>query len=114
MSALVIEEISRGDRQAAQNRLTIAQGLRQVEQTPEAASLALRMIEAGLVPRTEPEGALHIALATVHHWRFLVSWNFAHFVGFEPRYRVASQLKAWGFAPAFLVTPEEIQFGEPL
>lgn len=115
LSALVVEEISRGDVKAAQKRLTTAEGLIQLEQTAEATALALRMINAGLVPRIEPEDALHIALATVHQCRLLVSWNFAHFVGFEPRYRLTEQLKAWwGYAPAYLVTPEEIQFGEPL
>lgn len=114
LSALVVEEISRGDAKAVQKRLAVAQGLMQLEQTPEAAALALRMINAGLVPRTEPEDALHIALATVHQCQLLVSWNFAHFVGFEPRYRLLEQLKSWGYTPAYLVTPEEIQFGESL
>jgi predicted nucleic acid-binding protein len=114
LSALVVEEISRGDGGAAQKRLAIAEGLIQIEQTPEATALALRLIEVGLVPRTEPEDALHIALATAHRCRFLVSWNFAHFVGFGPRYRLMEQLKAWGYAPTYLVTPEEIRFGEPL
>ena len=114
LSALVIEEISRGDAEAAQKRLNLAQGLLQLKQIPEATALAHRLINAGAVPRTEPEDALHIALATVHQCRLLVSWNFAHFVGFEPRYRLLEQLKGWGYSPAYLVTPEEIQFGEPL
>ncbi len=111
VSALVIDEISRGDSQAALSRLRWAQGLTHLDQLPEATALARRLINAGTVPRTEPEDALHIALATIHGCHLLVSWNFAHFVGFEPRYRLLEQLKIWGHSPAYLVTPEELLFG---
>jgi hypothetical protein len=111
VSTLVIDEISRGDEQAALSRVRWAQGLKRLDETEDAIELAQRLLSASLVPRTEPEDALHIALATVNACRYLVSWNFAHFVGLEPRFRLIEQLKAWGYAPAYLVTPEELLFG---
>ena len=38
----------------------------------------------------------------------IVTWNFSHFVGAEPKYRVFAALRDWGYEPALLVTPEEL------
>ncbi len=111
VSDMVLEEISQGNPEAARNRLRQAQDLLLVEQTPEAFALATRLLESGVVPRTEPEDAMHIALATVHGCQFLASWIFAHFVGFDARYGLLAKLQAWGHKTAYLVTPEELFFG---
>jgi hypothetical protein len=66
-----------------------------------------QLIEAGVVPFNEQEDALHIALTSLHGFRFLVTWNFSHFVGPEPKLRVMMSLKEWGLNPVLLITPEE-------
>lgn len=113
VSELVVAEVSRGDLQAAGNRLRWIENLPRVEIEPQAMDLAQRLIDEGLVPKTEAEDAMHIALASVNGFDYLVSWNFAHFVGADPKYRLFSALRDWGLNPVRLVTPEELMEGLP-
>lgn len=113
VSELVVAEVSRGDLQAANNRLRWIEHLPRVEIEPQALALAQRLMDEGLVPKTEAEDAMHIALASVHGFDYLVSWNFAHFVGADPKYRLFSALRDCGLNPVRLVTPEELMEGPP-
>ena len=113
VSELVVAEVSRGDLQAANNRLRWIEHLPRVEIEPQALALAQRLMDEGLVPKTEAEDAMHIALASVHGFDYLASWNFAHFVGADPKYRLFSALRDWGLNPVRLVTPEELMEGPP-
>jgi predicted nucleic acid-binding protein len=107
VSEAVAVEVAKGDPQAAARRLEWIAGLAKVDMHPDAFDLSQRLMQAGVVPPTEPEDALHIALATVHGFRFLVTWNFSHFVGVEPKLRVMTTLQNWGYPPTLLITPEE-------
>jgi predicted nucleic acid-binding protein len=111
ISSLVVQEIARGDAQAAQNRLRWIESLQRLQEHPEQLDLAYRLINEGLVPSTEQEDALHIAQATLCGCRYLVTWNFSHFVGPEPRHQITFALKDWGYSPAILTTPEELLEG---
>src|SRR5690606_7758131 len=51
-----------------------------VKSNIEAAELAKRYIDEGVVGLTSYADCLHIALATIHHIDILVSWNFKHIV----------------------------------
>jgi hypothetical protein len=75
LSGLVIEEITQGDAQAAARRVEICKDW---------------------VPATEPEDAAHIALATLHEMDYLATWNFAHFVSPDAKYKVFLALSQWG------------------
>lgn len=46
----------------------------------EAAQLAKKYIQEGVVGPTSYADCLHIALATIHNANLLVSWNFKHIV----------------------------------
>jgi predicted nucleic acid-binding protein len=108
ISDLVIKEIAKGDSQAAAKRLASVADLQVLALHEQAESLANRLMDAGLVPKTEPEDAAHIALATLHGCTYLATWNFSHFVGPEPKYRLFSALQAWGYSPPLFGTPEEL------
>ncbi|WP_200252741.1 hypothetical protein [Lamprobacter modestohalophilus] len=66
------------------------------------------MITAKLIPATEQEDALHIALATVAKVDFVATWNFSHLVGPVIKFRLQTQIQAMGFSPPILATPEEL------
>jgi predicted nucleic acid-binding protein len=111
VSDLVIKEISRGDASAAARRVALVTGLPVVPQHRETDTLAERLMAANIVPRSEPEDAAHIALATLHGFKYLVTWNFSHFVGPDAKFKVFSALRDWGYSPAFFATPEELLEG---
>jgi predicted nucleic acid-binding protein len=54
-----------------------------VEITEEAVELAMQYIKEKVVGQTSYADCLHIALATIHHANFLVSWNFKHIVNVQ-------------------------------
>ena len=68
----------------------------------------MAIMAAGAIPVTEPEDALHIAVATVSQVHYLVTWNFAHLVGPDAKLRLLDTLRALGYTPPLLTTPEEL------
>ncbi|MDD5298292.1 MAG: type II toxin-antitoxin system VapC family toxin [Rhodocyclaceae bacterium] len=108
ISELVLEEAGRGDPSAARRRLDALHGLPLLPATEEAQEYAGQLIALGAVPASEPEDALHIALATLGGARYLVSWNFAHLVGPDAKQKLLDAIRASGHTPAMLTTPEEL------
>lgn len=73
VSELVVAEISRGDAQAAKQRLDWIAQLPRIGIDDQSRELAKRLVSASLVPPTELEDALHIALASLHSFDYLAS-----------------------------------------
>jgi predicted nucleic acid-binding protein len=54
-----------------------------VETTGEAYDLAQEYISENVVGQTSFSDCVHIALATIHHADYLISWNFKHIVNVQ-------------------------------
>jgi predicted nucleic acid-binding protein len=63
----------------------------------EALRLAQRYIEKGAIPESEPEDALHIALASANRLDAVASWNFKHIVSVNPIRKVHEINQKLGF-----------------
>ena len=50
----------------------------------EAEKLADEYMRKGAIPKSEPEDAYHIAIASVNRLDALASWNFKHIVSMNP------------------------------
>ncbi len=85
-----------------------------VATVPEAVELQQAYIKAGVVGTASFSDALHVALATVHECRLIVSWNFKHIVHFDkiPLYNGVSQANGYGsigiHSPAEVVEFDEV------
>lgn len=108
ISALVIEEAAKGDPTAAANRLQALRGLFALDISSDARALAATLVQSGIVPVSEPEDALHVAIATVSGMHYLVTWNFAHLAGPDAKQRLLDGLRTLGHRPPLLTTPEEL------
>jgi predicted nucleic acid-binding protein len=108
VSQVVVRECSGGDADAARDRLSCIAGLPVLPITPEAEALAQELIKGGIVPESQPNDALHIALAAVHGVQYLVSWNFRHIVNASLRPAVERVCRDCGYDPPVLCTPEEL------
>lgn len=108
ISDLVLEEASRGDAQAAARRIEALRGIDGLPITPDAEVLAAQLLDLRAFPPTEPEDALHVAIATVASARYLLTWNFAHLVGPDAKLKLLDALRACGYQPPLLTTPEEL------
>jgi predicted nucleic acid-binding protein len=107
-SQLVLQEVSGGDRQAARARVEALRGVKILPTTSEAELLAQDLIVGHAVPETEPEDALHIALAATHGVQFLVTWNFRHIANAAVRPAIDGVCLQAGYEPPIICTPEEL------
>ena len=87
ISVLTIEEIDMlGNPTKKENikSLIMKHRMEILQITPGIKELANRYISKGAIPGSEPEDALHIAIATMSKIDALASWNFKHIVSINP------------------------------
>lgn len=78
----------------------------------EIEELAQAYMAAGVVPRKYLDDALHVAMATVHGVRLVVSWNFKHLVNVrrEDGFNAVNLLQGW--PPVRIVSPKELIYAD--
>ena len=108
ISALIEEEISRGDSSAAKRRLAYIAGIPALDITDQASALAKDLLKQGAVPENSEEDALHIGLAAAAGMDYLLTWNFKHINNAETKAAIATVIGAHGFASPVLCSPEEL------
>jgi predicted nucleic acid-binding protein len=111
VSALVREEIERGDPEAAGGRLANLAGVAVLTITEDAHVLAKALVENHLVPSRFPEDALHIAIAAVHGMDYILTWNFKHLNNVQTKGKIANFVEDCGYEPPLVCSPDEL-FGE--
>lgn len=74
----------------------------------EIEKLAEAYLAAKVVTRKFVDDALHVAMASVHGIRLIVSWNFKHLVNVrhEDEFNAVNLLEGW--PPVRIVSPKEI------
>ena len=101
-------EASKGDASAVSRRLLFLDQCQMLDETEAARQFAKQLVSAKAVPPTEPEDALHIAIATTAQMTYIASWNFSHLVGTEPKRKLEKVIASLGFTAPMLETPEAI------
>jgi predicted nucleic acid-binding protein len=108
VSQLVLQEVSGGDKGAAERRTEFVKGLAQVQTTDEVVALAQKLLQARALPTSEFADAVHVALAAVHGIDYLVTWNLKHIANAVTRHQIESTCRENGFEPPIICTPEEL------
>lgn len=78
VSQAVWQECAAGDPEAARKRLAALEGISVLSVTEEMVRLAESLIAQGIIPAKAIEDAIHIAVSTLHHVDFLLTWNCRH------------------------------------
>jgi len=99
ISALVLQEASRGDKEASGKRLNVVSGIPVLELTDQTLALANSLISFGAIPVTAKEDALHIAVASLHGVEFLLTWNFSHINNAFKKSKIVKTIEAQGLIP---------------
>jgi predicted nucleic acid-binding protein len=108
ISELVIQEVSRGDREISKARLALLERMPMLQTTEEAGALAGELISAGVMPAMAAANALHIAIAAVHGMDFLLTWNCKHINNAHTARRIEELCReVWSVCPV-ICTPEEL------
>lgn len=111
VSELVLEEAKLGDLAAAQKRIDAVADLPVLSVTPEAAELAAHLLESSGLPARAGADAVHIAIATVHHMDYLLTWNCKHIANPFIQRAVRRICAQAGYEAPTICTPEELVGG---
>jgi hypothetical protein len=111
VSALVEDEIGRGDPAAAERRLA---QLALIEQIPSLAAtdnalfLSERLITEKAIPAGSEDDALHIAIAASQGVDYLLTLNFKHINNAETKKLITRVVESLGYVCPLLCSPEEL------
>lgn len=106
ISLLVERELERVDEPHRSGYRKIIRPLERIEFSDEAAILAEGYISRGIFHRKFLADAFHVALASVHKFDYLVTWNFGHLANVRKQARIRLFNTAAGFFSPAIVTPE--------
>lgn len=108
ISGYVLEEIARGDKLAANQRVNF---VREIEVFPfdaQVEHLASLMLRYGALPKIAKLDALHVASATVFGVDYLMSWNCTHIANAVMRPIIERVCRNAGYEPSVIATPIEL------
>jgi hypothetical protein len=77
-SDFVLKELEAGPRARSKAALALMAGIRVLPEHPRLAEVIQFYLDNRLVPRTAAVDASHLALASLHDVRFLLTWNCKH------------------------------------
>jgi hypothetical protein len=106
----VIDEASNGDPDAAAKRLAIIRKIPIIGLTPEANELANFLIKETPFPANAEVDALHIAIACVNQFDYILTWNFKHIANAEIRSKLEILAESQGYRLPTICTPEEFVY----
>jgi hypothetical protein len=86
ISQYVIDEIQEGDKEAAQKRIELVEGITTLPKTAEIDALAVMYQKLLGIPDRAKADCTHLAVCVLEHINYLLTWNCAHL-------GVASQIK---------------------
>ncbi len=108
ISPVVLEEIGRGDPDAAKKRMKAIGGFKVLEVVPEVRDLAEHYFAAIDLPEKARADAYHLALAVWHSMDYLVTWNCTHIAGGKVKLIVQRVNVGRALASPIICTPEEL------
>lgn len=108
ISQFVLDEISRGDPDAAAARTEAVAHAPLLELPDEAMELAERYLSHINIPRHSRIDAFHISVAVVNGMDFIVSWNFHHIANVFVKEKIRRINDMFGVETPVICTPEEL------
>jgi predicted nucleic acid-binding protein len=108
ISEAVLSEAGDGDPEAAKRRLEVISNIPELDISPEAEALALKLLSGAALPVKAKADALHIAIAAVHGVDYLLTWNCKHIANAVMRPRIEGICRAAGYEPPIICTPPEL------
>ena len=108
ISDFVLNEVQRGDPQAAAARLTFLQGVPILQETEAATELAVQILATRLIPPQAALDASHIAMATIHGMDYLLTWNCKHIHNVAIIRQIERLCERQGYTCPIICTPNDL------
>jgi hypothetical protein len=107
ISQTVLDEIEKGDPQAAAARLKFVRDIPRLEIDEAIKPLAKALLRAGVIPVNEEADAEHIAYSAIYGMHFLITWNQRHIATNVARRKIDAVLLDHDCRAPRLLTPEQ-------
>lgn len=111
VSEIVLDEVSRGDKIIASQRVQLVESISTLLVTKNAISLGKQFLTKTNLPQKAELDTLHIAVATVHGLDYLLTWNCKHIANAQIQKKLAQVSNDFGFKLPILCTPYELSGG---
>lgn len=108
VSPVVLEEIAKGDPEAADRRKKSIAAFGILEISAEIRDLAERYFTVIDLPERARADAYHLALAVWHGMDYLATWNCTHIAGGKVKWIVQRINAERGIGTPIICTPEEL------
>lgn len=109
ISVITVEEISKVKNDIKRqniSELTVKYEMKLLDLSGEAKDLADEYMNRGAIPKSEPQDAYHIAIATVNELDALASWNFKHIVSINPIRKIHEINRKYNLSAIEIGSPE--------
>ena len=105
ISQVVLDEVARGDRPIAAQRLEILRDFPLLEVEQAVQNLAAQFLRQSNLPLKAADDALHIAVATVYGLDYLLTWNCKHIANAQIQKKLAQISLNSGYELPIICTP---------
>ncbi len=106
-SELVLREAGQGDPEAAQRRIKLLEGIKELFLRQEVFSLADKLVHEKILPRKARLDAIHIAVSAFYGMDILLTWNCTHIANAEVQKDVRRFFERESFEMPVICTPLE-------
>ena len=107
-SDVVRSESSRGDPEAAAERLALIDGLTLAPVLQGVEALADLLLTKHALPTKARVDAFHVAIAAMNSIEYLLTWNCAHLANASMRSKIEQTCRDSGHEPPIICTPYEL------
>ena len=108
ISESVLREISKGDAGASVKRIQVISGIPSLIIDQESMLLSRSILKGTNLSQKSIEDALHIAIATVNHIEYLLTWNCRHIANAKIIPKVELICHNLGYQCPRICTPQEL------
>ena len=108
ISQVVLDEVARGDREVATQRLEILRNFPLLEIDQSVQNLASQFLSKSNLPAKAADDALHIAAATVYGLDYLLTWNCKHIANAQIQKKLLQISLDAGYELPTICTPYEL------
>lgn len=107
VSETVMEEISKGDKDAAERRMKAVYSIPILQRNADIDRLAIALMETDVIPVSAKPDAFHIAFAVIYELDILLTWNQKHIATNPNRREIENVIVATSRSFPRLLTPEQ-------
>lgn len=108
ISQVVLEEVGQGDATMAGKRLTLLDGIPQLDLNADVERLATGLMNSGVLPSAAGRDAAHIAVTCVYEIDILLTWNCKHIANPHIMKQLRKVVERHGFDLPVVCTPDQL------